>query len=275
MPRRLSVFATVTLLALAAGSSPARSGAPWPEWTATPGTNPAVVAWLDPGQANRVSLTTTLLPDPLELTYSAGYAVHDSGWGAAALSVVYSRVWLTGAVWETTSYAYSWARRWRPHLAAGATVRLAQSQYLVETGLSTPLERGPGLDLGALYRPDDQAWVGLAVQDAFDTTLRSDGGTSSVYPMSLQVSFGRQVGPDLRLTVEGRDVTENTAGGSLWKVGAAITRGNLTYRAAALAGATPGWSAGVAIDSGPCRIDLAVDRAGERTGGTLGVTARW
>ncbi|MGE5553968.1 MAG: hypothetical protein ACM3XZ_08635 [Betaproteobacteria bacterium] len=239
-----AVFLGGVLLAAGALCFPAWS-APGPEWAAIPGANPAAVAWLDPKEAGQASLTAALFANSSEASYSAGYAVPDTGRGAASLVLTYSRTWVSGATDEARSYAYSWARRWRPRLAAGATVRLERRQYWVDALGATAPRSGPGLDLGAIWLADDRTWVGVALQDVFDTVLPSDGGHSDVLPMSLQLSAGRRVSPQLSLSLEGRDVTANTQAGPSWRAEVAFRRGNLTYRAAALAGAVYGWSTGV------------------------------
>ncbi|MDI6869800.1 MAG: hypothetical protein QME79_00335 [Bacillota bacterium] len=264
------------LLVWGAGSAPLPAAASGPEWTAARRLNPAMVAFLDPGLGGRVDLSVTFLdPNPLELNYVAGYAVPDNGAGAAAVVVADSRLLFSGGVEETKSFGYTWGRRWRPGLAAGATVRLVQYQLTVDGVGPTPAERGLGLDFGVVYQPEERTWAGVAVCDAFDTTLKSDGGSSTVIPATVQLTLGRQVSPALRLTLEGRDVAAATLEGSSWVAEATLTRGRLSYHAAVTAAAETGWSAGVTAELGQYRVDLTANGAGARTGGALGVTVQW
>lgn len=255
-----------------AGPSPA-SG---PEWTPLRGANPALVAFAAPAADGEGGLVFDFLtPEPLDVTYTAFAAVPDTGYGAAALTATLSRTYWTGATDEARTYAYAWGRRWGERWAAGASVRSEQRQTSLDDGWVTPREQGLGFDLGALYRPEERTWAGLALHDVFDTTLTAPGGASLILPRNLHLSMGRQVNPALRLTLEGRDVTGATVAGASWQVGATLSRGRFAWRAAAATGTTPAWSAGVRTGLGAYRLDLTVNGTDTRLGGALGVTALW
>lgn len=247
---------------------------PGPEWNLLPGANPALLAFLEPSQAGRVDLRSVYLANPLRLDSSASYAVPDTGYGAAAVVVSDSRSWVPGLLDATDVGAYYWSRRWRPELAAGVALRWQQHQFFLD-GFSTPVENGVGLDIGAIYAVNDGTWVGVVVRDVFDTTLRSAGGSASVLPQSFDLSLERRLTPALRLLLEGRDVTGETAAGTSFRLAGALERGSLGYRLSLTSGTEVGWSVGVTLPLWGSRLDLAVTGTGQQSGATLGVSSRW
>lgn len=284
VPLRLIALLVAFLLFGGAPASRAAAGSGSPdgsrspaglEWAAAWGANPALVACQPLDLAGQLALASAWRSlSPLDADFLASYAVPDTGYGAAAATLRFSRLPEPNATATAGGFGYTWGRRWSQRLAGGLTIHWEQQQTQLAAGFSTPAEQGWGGDLGGLYLPDEQTWLGLAVLDVGGTVLRSSGSSDS-RPPTLQVLAGRHVSPALTLAVRGDDALEATPEGARWRGEVRLVRGSTVWRAGVGAGARFGWALGLAAGDRPCRLDLGVEGWGEATGATLGVTFRW
>jgi hypothetical protein len=260
---------------LLGGGGGVRSAASAPEWRdGLERPNPAFVVFQPPTSAGEVeSSAGWLAGDPARSAYLVSYASPDRGFGAAALSYALEREEAAALRTDRQTVRYTWGQQWTAKLAAGVGIRWEKQQ--TTAGWPLPAESGFGSDVGMVYRLDRQTWVGLAARDLGDTVLRSPGGTATILPLSLNAAVGRQATPELRLTLEGRDLASRTAAGTTVQAGAEYRRGGTVYRLSGSAGASPAWSLGLSTALGRYRLAAGVNGAGERLGGMLGVTARW
>lgn len=256
--------------AITAGASPAAL-----EWAVTPGANPGTVALLPASsQDGRTDLAITAISDTDTSLYG-GYALPDSGWGAAAVSAGRRRLARDGDDEVIQYFGYTWGRAVTPKLAAGATLRWENRRWEFADGTSSPSEGGPGLDLGAVFRPDERTWVEAAVRDAFDTSLEVAGVDVTVLPTSLELGVGRQLTPVLSLGVKAYDLLDVTSDGLRWEAAARLVRGRFAWQAGLSSGADLGVWAGLSAERGAYRADARLESAGGHNGGSLGVTVLW
>lgn len=270
---RLAAALCGALLLLGAAGIRAFSGTAG--WDATPGTNPAAVALLEPSLAGLTDFAAETLPgEPLDTSFRLGHAVPDSGLGAAAVVAASRRVSSPGSTEEIQHYAYTWGRQWSPRLAAGISVRWESRRWILDS-VPTPAESGPGVDLGAIYQFDERTWAEAVVRDAFETRLESVGGSATVLPTSLDWGVGREVAPGLSAVLRVSDAAGITDEGARWEAAARLAKGDVTWQAGLSGGASTGWSAGVTFDRHRYCVRLGVKSEDARTGGAVGVTVRW
>lgn len=272
--RRRSLAAALSGVLLFLGAGPAAASPAELEWAVTPGANPGTVALPAPSPAGRAEAAVTVLAD-LDTSFFAGYAVPDSGLGAAAVTAARRRFTRAGADEVIQYYGYTWGRAFTPKLAAGATLRWEERWWEFADGTSSPKESGPGLDLGAVVRLNERTWAEAAVRDAFDTSLKVAGVEVNYLPARLELGLGRKLTPALSVGVKGFDLLEAGEGGFPWEVAARLDRGGFAWQAGLTGGTDLGVWAGLLADRNGFRVNARFENVGGHSGATAGVTVLW